>query len=219
VIILPESLRLYLVTDRSLAAGRSLTEIVLAAVAGGVTIVQIRDKDATTRDFVEQGRSLKAALTGFHVPLIVNDRLDVAQAIGADGVHLGDDDMPCDAARLILGPTAIIGVSLTSTQGDAAKDTNADYFAVSPVFTTGTKPDAGPALGLAGVETLRRTVRRPLVAIGGIDRHNAAGIIAAGTDGIAVISAIISADDPESAAADLRNQVDAALRRLAPSPR
>ncbi|MDR3436268.1 thiamine phosphate synthase [Telmatospirillum sp.] len=203
--IRPETLQLYLVTERSLAAGRSLTDVVLAAVAGGVTIVQIREKAATTRAFIEQARALKTALNDSGVPLIVNDRVDVALAIGADGVHLGDDDMPCPEARRILGPTAIIGVSLAAAPGDGFAD--ADYFAASPVFATDTKPDAGPALGLAGVAMLRRAVDRPLVAIGGIDQHNAARIIAAGADGIAVVSAIMAADDPTEAAAQLKTAV------------
>ncbi len=200
------ALRLYLVTDRGLAGDRPLGEIVLAAVAGGVTMVQIREKQATTRRFIEQARALKAALDGSGVPLIVNDRLDVALAVGADGVHLGDDDMSCAEARRLLGPRAIIGLSLAGPPGDGFAE--ADYVAASPVFATGTKPDAGPALGLAGVTALRRAVPRPLVAIGGIGRHNAAQVVAAGADGIAVVSAVMAADDPEAAARQLRAAMD-----------
>lgn len=207
--IAAEQLRLYLVTDTALAGGRSLTDIVLAAVAGGVTIVQLREKLATTRGFVEQARAVKSALRGSGIPLIINDRLDVALAVGADGVHLGDDDMPCDEARRLLGPAAIIGVSLAGPpKGDIE---GADYVAASPVFTTGTKPDAGPALGLTGVSALRQAVDYPLVAIGGIGEHNAPQIIKAGADGIAVVSAIMTAEDPTQAAARLKSVVDAAL--------
>ncbi len=211
-----DALRLYLVTDRLLAGGRSLTEIVLAAVAGGVSIVQIREKEATTRVFVEQARALKAALQGSAVPLIVNDRLDVALAVGADGVHLGDDDLPLAEARRLLGPAAIIGVSLGGRADGAVAE--ADYVAASPVFTTGTKPDAGPALGLAGVRALRLGVPRPLIAIGGINLQNAPAIVQAGADGIAVVSAIMAADDPQAAAAALRAAVEAALPARGRSP-
>lgn len=220
MILSPERLRLYLVTDAELTAGRPLIDIVLAAVAGGVTIVQLREKHATTRRFVEQARALKAALTTSGVPLIVNDRLDVALAVGADGVHLGDDDMPCAEARRILGETAIIGLSLggvPETTDTAA--TLADYVAASPVFATGTKPDAGPALGLDGVRALRRAVPRPLVAIGGIHRDNARNIIEAGAHGIAVVSAIMAANDPETAARRLRAAVDGAYSQCSRDPR
>lgn len=208
--VAPEALRLYLVTDPALGGSRPLVDIVRAAVAGGVTIVQLREKTAITRRFIDQARAVKAALAGSGVVLIVNDRLDVAQAVGADGVHLGDDDMPCAEARRILGPRAIIGLSLAGPPGRSAAE--ADYFAASPVFATPTKADAPPALGLAGVAALRRAVDRPLVGIGGIDRHNAARIIEAGADGVAVVSAIMAAADPQAAAAQLRATVDAATR-------
>jgi thiamine-phosphate pyrophosphorylase len=198
----PARLRLYLVTDRGLGGGRPLTEIVLAAVAGGVTMVQLREKAIGTRAFVELGRALKTALAGRGVPLIINDRVDVALAVDADGVHLGDDDMCAGNARLLLGPRAVIGVSLQAAPGPEAAA--ADYFAVSPVFATGTKPDAGPALGLAGVAAVRRLTARPLVGIGGIDQTNARAVIEAGADGVAVVSAIMAAGDPGAAAARLR---------------
>lgn len=214
MILRPETLRLYLVTDEALAAGRAMSDIVLAAVAGGVTMVQLREKTAGTRRFVEQARALKAVLAESGVPLVINDRVDVALAVGADGVHLGDDDMPCAEARGMLGGDAIIGISLGDVP--AAADpavAQADYVAASPVFATGTKPDAGPALGLAGVAALRRTMPRPLVAIGGIDRDNAGLIIEAGADGVAVVSAVMAANDPKAAAADLKAAVEEALRR------
>jgi thiamine-phosphate pyrophosphorylase len=205
----PALLRLYLVTDRDLAGGRPLGDIVLAAVRGGVTMVQIREKQTATRSFIEQGRSLKQLLSSCGVPLIVNDRVDVALAIGADGVHVGDDDMPCTMARQLLGPGAIIGRSLLAAPD--AEAAAADYFAASPVFATGTKPDAGPGLGLAGVAALRRAVDRPLIGIGGIDRHNARAVIEAGADGVAVVSAIIAAEDPQAAARALREAMAGAL--------
>jgi thiamine-phosphate pyrophosphorylase len=201
-------LRLYLVTDRALAGDRSLSEVILAAVAGGVTLVQIREKQAGTRVFIDQARALKAALAGRGVPLIVNDRVDVALAVGADGVHVGDDDMPVGEVRRLLGPKAIIGCSLITAPGADAAAAAADYFAASPVFATGTKPDAGPALGLAGVAALRRAIDRPLVGIGGIDRRNARQVIEAGADGVAVVSAVMAAADPEVAARLLRAAMD-----------
>jgi thiamine-phosphate pyrophosphorylase len=202
----PAVLRLYLVTDRGLAGARSLTDIVLAAVAGGVTIVQLREKQLATRAFVEQARALKAGLQGSGVPLIINDRVDVALAVGADGVHVGDDDISCGEARRLLGEGAIIGRSLLAPPTPA--DAPADYFAASPVFLTGTKPDAGPALGLAGVAALRRATPLPLVGIGGIDHANARSVLEAGADGVAVVSAIVAADDPRAAAARLRRALD-----------
>ncbi|PKU24699.1 thiamine phosphate synthase [Telmatospirillum siberiense] len=212
--ITPERLRLYLVTDDGLTVGRPLADIVLAAVAGGVTIVQLREKRATTRHFVEQARALKAALSASGVPLIINDRIDIALAVGADGVHLGDDDMPASEARRILGKRAIIGISLGGVPENAADAiAQADYVAASPVFATGTKPDAGPALGLDGVRALRRAVPRPLVAIGGINQGNARQIVEAGAHGIAVVSAIMAAADPEAAAARLKDAVEGALRQ------
>lgn len=209
----PERLRLYLVTDRSLAGDRSLEAIVAAAVAGGVSIVQLREKSAPTRAFIEEARAIRDRLAGTGVPLIVNDRVDVALAAGADGVHLGDDDMSVADARRLLGPAAIIGLSLARPPKE---DGDADYYAASPVFATATKADAGPALGLAGIERLRRATRRPLTAIGGIGADNAEAVIMAGADGIAVVSAIMTAGDPGTAARNLRRIVDRAATRSHP---
>ncbi|NCC50798.1 MAG: thiamine phosphate synthase [Spartobacteria bacterium] len=193
--------RLYLVTDRACLAGRDLIKTVLAAVRGGVTLVQLREKTRSTRDFVAEVRALKNVLDGTGVALLVNDRVDVALAAGADGVHLGQSDMAPADARWLLGPNAIIGWSLESVDDARALDGQpVDYAAVSPVFSTPTKTDIVPPLGLAGVRAVRALTTLPLVGIGGIHAGNARDVLAAGADGVAVISAICSAENPETAA-------------------
>jgi thiamine-phosphate pyrophosphorylase len=196
---------LYLVTDRGLARGRSTLEIVSAAVHGGATVVQLREKDCSTRDFIEQGLAIKDFLKDHGVPLIINDRVDVAQAVKANGVHLGQTDMPLEMAKGILGDTMIIGISAESIQ-DAieAEKGGADYLGVSPIYATPTKTDTASPLGLEGLQEIRKAVRLPLVGIGGLSRDNAAAVIRSGADGVAVVSAIVAADDPETAAGDLK---------------
>ena len=205
---------LYLVTDRSLSKGRPTSEIVAGAVAGGVTCVQLREKQCGTREFVDEALALKPLLKDCNIPLIINDRLDVALAVEADGVHLGQDDMPITMARAIAGSSLIIGISAESTE-DAlrAEQEGADYIGISPVFATPTKTDTGPPLGLDGVRKIREVVDIPLVGIGGINELNAAEVIAAGADGIAVVSAIVSADDPAAATRTLKSLVDRASAR------
>ena len=199
---------LYLVTDRRLSLGRTTIEIVRAAVEGGVTCVQLRDKHASTREFLDEARRVREMLAGTNVPLIINDRLDVALAVGADGVHLGQNDLPVADARRLVGERLVIGVSAESV-ADAirAEAEGADYIGVSPVFTTPTKMDTAPPLGLEGLRAIRRTVRLPLVAIGSIRHDNAAEVLRAGADGLAVVSAIVSAPCPRMAAAALRQQI------------
>ncbi len=196
---------LYLVTDRSLSRGRSSEDIVGAAVRGGVTCVQLREKNCTTREFVKQARSLQLVLHRHKIPLIINDRLDVALAIGADGVHLGQSDMHIGDARRLVGDKMIIGISAENL-GDAimAEQEGADYIGISPVFATGTKVDTATPLGLEGIRRIRRAVKIPLVGIGGVNASNVGDIIRAGADGIAVVSAIVSAACPETAAAELK---------------
>ncbi|MGB7763353.1 MAG: thiamine phosphate synthase [Bryobacteraceae bacterium] len=205
--------RLYLVTDRSLARGRSITCVVEAAVRGGVTAVQLREKSCGTGDFVQLGRELKKLLAPFQVPLIVNDRVDVALAIGADGVHIGQRDMDFNRARRLLGPDAIIGLSIeTIEQARAAVKLDVDYLGVGPVFATATKIDAAPPLGVGTLAQVRAITRHAIVAIGGIGLENARQVIHSGADGVAVISAICAADDPERTARELRQSIDAALQ-------
>ncbi|HLP09515.1 MAG TPA: thiamine phosphate synthase [Opitutaceae bacterium] len=203
-------LSLYLVTDPEMTAGRGLLETVRAAVAGGVTIVQLRDKAASARAMAETGRALLALLRSLGVPLLVNDRIDVAHAIGADGVHIGQDDLPPAAARAILGPRAIIGLSVTNADELATVDASVDYIGLGPLFPTGTKTDAAPALGEAAFSAIRRRLACPVVAIGGINRDNLARTLAAGADGVALVSAICAAPDPRAAAQELRTALAAA---------
>lgn len=200
---------LYLVTDRPLSRGRTTAEIVEAAVAGGVTCVQLREKGCGTREFIDEARSIKSVLTDKNIPLIINDRIDVALAVCADGVHLGQSDMHIADARKIGGDYLIIGVSAESIDDalEAERD-GADYIGVSPVFATQTKADTAPPLGLEGVQEIRKRIDIPIVGIGGINQSNAASVISAGADGIAVVSAIVSADEPAVAAKNLKAIID-----------
>lgn len=205
---------LYLVTDRLLALGRPIEEIVLEAVEGGVTAVQLREKDCPTREFVSLARNLKQLLAPRGVPLLINDRVDVALAAGADGVHIGQSDMDYRDARRLLGAGALIGLSVeTPAQAADAQSFDCDYLGVGPIFPTATKSDAAPAWGLDRLAELRRTTRHRLVAIGGIGLSNADLVVRAGADGIAVVSAICSAPDPRAAAASLRGVMEAARAR------
>jgi thiamine-phosphate pyrophosphorylase len=196
---------LYLVTDRGLARGRSTFDIVKAAVSGGVTCVQLREKDCSTLEFIEQALAIKNFLEEREVPLIINDRLDVALAVAADGVHLGQSDMPLETARKIAGPSMLIGISAESVQDAVeAEKGGADYLGVSPIYATPTKTDTVPPLGLEGLRKIRKRVEIPLVGIGGLNTSNAAEVIRNGADGIAVVSAIVAAEDPGTAAINLK---------------
>ncbi len=197
----PLSLRLCLVTDRGLARGRPLADIVAAAVRGGATMVQLREKNATTRAFLEEARTLKALLKPLGIPLVINDRLDIALAVDADGVHVGQTDMPVAEVRRIAGPRKFIGLSITNAtqivQSDAAM---ADYLGIGPLYLQQTKNDASTPLGVEGFRHLRAQTQKPVVAIGGLKPDNSAPVIAAGADGLAVVSAIVGAEEPERAA-------------------
>jgi thiamine-phosphate pyrophosphorylase len=196
---------LYLVTDRNLSLGRSTADIVRAAVAGGATCVQLREKACGTREFLAEARAVRDVLAGTGVPLVINDRVDVALAVGADGVHLGQKDMPLAEARRLTGRSMFIGISAECVEDAVrAEREGADYVGVSPVFATPTKTDTARPLGLDGIAAIRATVSLPLVGIGGIGPANAADVLRAGCDGIAVVSAIVSAADPQRAAAELR---------------
>ncbi|HEX8538014.1 MAG TPA: thiamine phosphate synthase [Cystobacter sp.] len=197
-------LSVYLVTDRLLSRGREVVDVVLAAVRGGVTLVQLRDKDVPARETLALGRVLLERLRPLGVPLIVNDRVDLALALGADGVHVGQGDLPPEVARRLLGPDALVGLSITGAEDLHTLDPAVvDYAGVGPIFPTGSKADATPALGLKELARLRRLLPVPVVAIGGICAANAAAVISAGADGVSVVSAICSADDCEVAASTL----------------
>jgi thiamine-phosphate pyrophosphorylase len=195
-----EALRLYLVGDRGYAAGRKLRPIVEAAVRAGVTLVQIRDKGDDARAFLAEALELRDALAGSGVPLLVNDRIDIARAIGANGVHLGQSDLPARIARDQLGPNAIIGLSIENrTQISDGSFENVDYLGVGPVFATSTKSDAATPIGLDELTAIRAATRLPMVGIGGISAANAASVRSTGVEGICVVSAILGAADPAAA--------------------
>nr|WP_320119900.1 thiamine phosphate synthase [uncultured Marinifilum sp.] len=208
-----QDLKLYLVTDREFANGRSLEDIVEAAVKGGVSMVQIREKDSSTKDFYELALSVKQILKAYNVPLIINDRLDIALAVDADGLHIGQRDLPYRKAREIFGPDKIIGLSVENIeQAVEANKLDVDYIGLSPVFSTQTKNDIAKPLDLEGVNKIALFTKHPTVAIGGINSENTADIIKAGANGIAVVSAIICRDNPEKSASELRTIVDEAVK-------
>ena len=201
----------YLVTDAGLSGDRSTPEIVEAAVAGGVDVVQLREKGTTARERYELGTDLRALTRDAGVPLIVNDRIDLAAAVDADGVHLGDDDLPVSVARERLGPDAIVGRSVsTPSAAREAEAAGAVYLGVGAVYGTDSK-DTSPEqsnVGLDRIRAVREATDLPFVGIGGVTPENAAAVVEAGADGVAVISAITGADDPETATPDLAAAVD-----------
>ncbi len=204
------ALRLYLVTDQPSLKGRSLVDVVQAAVRGGVTCVQLREKHASSRDFYTQAVALMNLLAPLNIPLIINDRLDIALACGAQGVHLGQSDLPVQAARKLLPPEVFIGWSVESMEDvELSATLPLDYLGVSPVFATPTKTDTATPWGLEGLRRIRAATELPLVAIGGIHLGNAASVMQAGADSLAVVSAICSADDPLAASQQLRKLIDA----------
>ena len=208
-----EFLKLYLVTDRDLSLGRSLEEVVSEAVAGGVTLVQLREKDAATGEFIELAGRLMKILTPLGIPLIINDRVDVALAVDADGVHIGQSDMPYETARRLLGPDKIIGLSVENMDDlIKANSLDVDYVGISPVYGTPTKTDTAEPFGLEGLRKAVNMSMHPTVAIGGMNAGTIADVLAAGTDGVAVVSAICSAENMREAAAQLKAIVESNSR-------
>jgi thiamine-phosphate pyrophosphorylase len=212
-------LRLYALLDPEHAGGHDIVELARSLAQGGATLVQLRDKRSATRLMVKRARSIKAALRAFAVPFLVNDRIDVALAAGADGVHVGQDDMAVEDARRLLGGEAIIGLSIkTAAQAAAAPLDSLDYIGVGGVFATSSKENPAPPIGVAGLARISEIIGArspgfPLCGIAGITGDNAQRVIAAGADGVAVISALSLAADPRSAARQLRAVVDAALEQ------
>ena len=195
---------IYLVTDQKACLGRPLDSIVSDAVRAGVSCVQLREKNADTRMFLDQAFRLRAILKPAGIPLIINDRIDIAMASGADGVHIGQRDMPYKKARKLLGYDSIIGLSVETWEDvESAQDMDVDYLGVSPVFPTITKTDTKSPWGLEGLKKIRYYSRHPLVGIGCLNASNAGQAIKAGADSIAVVSAICSADNPFDAARQL----------------
>jgi thiamine-phosphate pyrophosphorylase len=207
---------LYVLADPAVARGKPLDALVATAARGGATLVQLRDKAGTTERLVGEAFAIKQALRGFQVPLIVNDRADVVLAASADGIHLGRDDLDPGTARRLLGARAIIGVSIKNESDIEKLPVGAvDYAFIGGVFATASKDNPDPPIGLDGLRRLRALLRArapqlPVGAIAGINEQNAAAVIGAGAEGIAVISAVIAAAEPEAAARRLRALVDAA---------
>jgi thiamine-phosphate pyrophosphorylase len=205
---------LYFVTDRGLCGSKPLTDVVLQAIRGGAVCVQLREKDVSTRFFVEEAGRIKALMAPFRLPLIINDRLDVALAVEADGVHVGQSDMPYEIARRLMGPKAIIGLSVETWEDvEQAQGLDCDYLGVSPVFATPTKTDTKEPWGLEGLARIRAFSRHPLVGIGGLNAGNADAVVTAGADGVAVVSAICAAADPYAASRELSHIITSALAR------
>lgn len=208
-------LKLYLVTDRDLSLGRSLEEVVAAAVKGGVTIVQLREKDASTGEFVALARNLMQLLKPLNIPLIINDRVDVALAVDADGVHIGQSDMPYEDVRRILGKDKIIGLSVENFEDiEIANTLDVDYIGISPVFGTPTKTDTAQPFGIEGLRKAVAMSIHPTVGIGGMNKDTAAEVMQTGCDGIAVVSAICSADDVIEATRELKSIVKDNTKKL-----
>lgn len=208
-------LSLYLITDRKLACGRPIESVVQEALDGGVSIVQIREKKCSAREFMRVAANILELTRQAGVPLIINDRIDIALAIGADGVHLGQDDIPCDVARKMLGPDAIIGISVTNVeQAKAANTWDINYIGVGPIFFTMTKEDCKPQIGFEGLRLITQISRHKVCAIGGIKSESVDQAIASGASGVAVVSAIMAAPDPRSASQELLNKVRSAKALL-----
>jgi thiamine-phosphate pyrophosphorylase len=199
----------YLVTDRSLCGQRPLSEIVQLAAAAGAAYVQLREKDISTRLFIAEAQAIKKILRPYNIPLIINDRVDVALASRAEGVHIGQNDMPYEIARRLMGPKAIIGLSVETWQDvENSRNLDVDYIGISPIFATPTKTDTKEPWGLAGISKIRAVSCHPLVAIGGINEANARSVMKAGADCLAVVSAICAAADPAATTLALRNTID-----------
>jgi thiamine-phosphate pyrophosphorylase len=198
---------LYLCTDRSLALGRPLAELIEAAVAGGVTLVQLREKEMNTRAFFEAALAMRALTKRLRVPLVINDRVDIALAAGADGVHLGSSDMPVAAARKLVGERLFIGATARSVKAAlAAKTAGADYLGVGAMFPTGTKSNT-VTIGPGALREIKEATGLPIVGIGGVNARNAGSVIEAGATGVAVVSAILSQPDVGAAAFAIRTAV------------
>jgi thiamine-phosphate pyrophosphorylase len=214
-------LRLYALLDPAVAGGRTLTDLA-TRIAGRATLVQLRDKHGSTRAMMQEARALREVLEPAGVPLLINDRVDVALAAEADGVHIGQDDMPVPDARLLLGRTAIIGLSIkTLDEAKAAPLELLDYVAVGGVYGTTSKENAKAPIGLEGLRAVVQAIRArkanfPICAIAGINASNATAVIEAGADGVAVISALSLSDDPAQTAQELLGVVDGALKRRSP---
>jgi thiamine-phosphate pyrophosphorylase len=211
----PFDLSLYLVLDPNLCGPMGMVETTRAAVAGGVTMVQLRDKHASTAEMIGTGRALQAVLAGTGVPLVVNDDVEAAVTLGADGLHVGQDDCDARSARARIGPDMILGVSVeTEALATALDPAIVDYAGVGPVFATPTKPDHKQPVGLGGLARLVAASPVPTVAISGLRAEHAASVLAAGADGLAVVSAICGKPDPRRAAMAIAGAIAVARQEM-----
>ena len=199
---------LYLVTDRGVCLGRPLERVVAAAVRGGVSLVQVREKSCPTRDYIETVDTIQKILKPCGVPLIINDRVDIAVILEADGAHVGKGDMPLFLSRQLLRDGKILGCSATNLkEALQAEQGGADYLGVGPIFSTPSKQDAAPPIGLKELEEICHKVTIPVVAIGGISLKNIEKAIKAGAAGVAVISAVANAKDMKKATEELVDKI------------
>ncbi|WHH57814.1 thiamine phosphate synthase [Petroclostridium sp. X23] len=195
---------LYLVTDRGVLKGRDLMESVEKSIKGGVTLVQLREKDITSLDFYNIALKLKALTRFYNIPLIINDRLDIALAVDAEGLHIGQEDLPLEVARKQLGDGKILGYSVSNIEEALYGEKHgADYLGVGPVYATGSKSDAGRPIGIQGLKEIKQNVSIPIVGIGGIGISNIKEVKASGINGVSLISAVLGSDDIEEASRNL----------------
>lgn len=198
---------LYLILDFAILGNNNLEYFIKAAIHGGVSLIQLREKKLSTREFVELGRFVKNILNPLKVPLIINDRVDVSLACQASGVHIGQSDMNYQDARKILGNNSVIGITVENTEHALSlNDSDVDYFGVSSIFQTSTKLETKSLWGIEGLKSLRAQTQKKLIAIGGINSSNACNVLTAGADGLAVASAICASSNPEFAAKELRQK-------------
>ncbi len=196
---------LYLVTDSELCKGRELINVVLSAVAGGVTMVQLREKNMDAREFADLAKALKICLKSHAVPLIINDRLDIMLISKADGIHVGQTDLNPKDIRTLIGKNAIVGLTVGKfEQIEQAEQFDVDYIGLGPIFETSTKTGLGTPFGIEGAKKARKMTKLPIIGIGGINEKNAHDVYNTGLDGVAVVSAICSAEDPKLAAKNIR---------------
>lgn len=195
------------VTDDSIKDDNSFFHILEASLKGGATIIQLREKTCDTQTFYQRAVRCKEICEKYNTPLLINDRLDIALAIDADGVHIGQTDMPYKVTRSVLGNSKIIGLSVSNTDQAVKEDAqSADYIGISPIFSTNTKTtDLAKPLGIAGLKEIRQLYAKPIVCIGGINKNNTRDLMDHGADGIAIVSAISKADNPEEASRELKN--------------
>ncbi len=202
------NLALYLVTDRDIIGNKDLYTLVKEAVKGGVTMVQLREKECSTAEFLKLALELKELLEPLKIPLIINDRVDIALASNADGVHIGQSDMPYKVARALLGPDKIIGLSVESIEDVlAANELDVEYIGISPIFSTNTKLDIKEPFGIEGAKEASKLSKHRIVAIGGINKGNCREIIDLGIEGVAVVSAILCAPDAKLASEEILQSV------------